>query len=141
MPDKLDAVPAADLREHLDRAASAKAAKRLIVALSYKDGVSVAEMHERYGIPVSTLYYWLDRFEERSIPDAIEDESRPGRPPELTAEGRDQLAAILADGPESAGYDADEWTPELVQRHVESEFSVSYSLGHIRRLMRELTED
>lgn len=135
--DKLADVSADALRAALGDVESAKAAKRLMVALDYKHSVSVDVLTERYGIPRSTLYYWLDRFEEGSIEDAIEDEPRPGRPPRLTETARETLQEDLADDPADHGYDADAWTPELVQSHVEREYGVSYSTGHVRRLLRE----
>ena len=135
--DKLADVSADALREALDTVESAKAAKRLVVALDYKDDVPVSALSERYGIPRSTLYYWLGRFEDRSIADAIEDEPRPGRPPQLTDTARTELQANLDDDPADHGYDADTWSPELVQTHIEREHGVSYSTGHVRRLLRE----
>lgn len=135
--DKLADVSADALRTALGDVESAKAAKRLMVALDYKDDVSVDDLTERYGIPRSTLYYWLDRFEESSIEDAIEDEPRPGRPPRLTDTARETLQTDLTDTPVSHGYDTDEWTPELVQSHIEREYGVAYSTGHVRRLLRE----
>lgn len=135
--DKLAEVSADDLRAALADVESAKAAKRLMVALDYKDDVAVATLADRYGVPRSTLYYWLDRFEEQSIADAVEDEQRPGRPPRLTDAARATLQTDLADDPSDHGYDAETWTPELVQRHIEREYGVSYSTGHVRRLLRE----
>ena len=134
---KLDDVDADALRDALNEVDSAKAVKRLMVALAYKDGVSVAELARRYGVPRSTLYYWLDRFEEFPIGEAIEDEPRPGRPRKLDEDDRRTVAADICDDPSEHGYDADEWTPELVQRHIESAFDTSYSVGHVRRLLRE----
>lgn len=135
--DKLADVDADALRRALEDVESAKAAKRLMVALDYKDDVSVAALTDRYGIPRSTLYYWLDRFEEQSLADAIEDEPRPGRPPRLTDTARESLQTDLATDPTTQGYDEEAWTPELVQRHIEREYGVSYSTGHVRRLLRE----
>jgi len=129
--DKLDDIPASTLRGRLDEVESAKAAQRLMVALAYMDGVSVATMSERYGIPASTLYYWLDRFDERSLDDAIEDQKRPGRPSKLGDDERARFEATLQQPPSDVGYEADEWTPELVQQYLEREFDVTYSVGHI----------
>ena len=134
---KLSDVDADALRDALDEVDSAKAAKRLVVALEYKDGTPVSDLSERYGIPRSTLYYWLDRFEEFDIPAAIEDEPRPGRPRKLDDADRRALESDLADAPADHGYDAEEWTPELVQRHIEERFDTTYSVGHVRRLLRE----
>lgn len=130
--NKLDDVSADALRDRLDEVESAKAAKRLMVALAYLDGESVSKLGDRYGIPASTLYYWLDRFEERSLDDAIEDQKRPGRPSKLDDDERAAFEATLRNPPHDVGYDPDEWTPELAQRHLEEEFDVTYSLGHIR---------
>lgn len=85
---KLDGLPADHLRAALDEAQDAKAAKRLMVALAYKDGVGVDTISERYGIPQSTIYYWLDRLENRPTADALRDGPRPGRPPKLSTDQR-----------------------------------------------------
>ncbi|WP_340100313.1 helix-turn-helix domain-containing protein [Salinibaculum salinum] len=135
---KLDGVSADALRDRLDDVESAKAAKRLMVALAYLDGVSVSELSDRYGVPASTLYYWLDRFEERSLDDAIEDQQRPGRPSKLDADERAAFETALRQSPRDVGYDADAWSPELAQQHLDETFGVSYSLGHIRHYFGHL---
>lgn len=135
---KLDGVSADALRDRLADVESAKAAKRLMVALAYQDGVLVSELSDRYGVPASTLYYWLDRFEERTLDDAIEDQKRPGRPSKLDDGERTAFETALRNPPRDAGYDADEWSPELAQRHLEETFDVSYSLGHIRHYFGHL---
>lgn len=135
---KLDDLDPDALRDALADPPSSKAVKRLMVALSYIDGVPVSTLSDRYGIPRSTIYYWLDRFERGSIDDAIVDEDRPGRPSELDDSERSVLVEHLDAAPGEFGHDADEWTPELVRSHIEREFGVSYSEGHVRRLLRQL---
>lgn len=134
---KLDAIPAADLREVLSETTDHKAVRRLMVALAYKDGDSVDRLSDLYGIPTSTVYYWLDRFEERGIEGGLEDESRPGRPPKLDEEDRESLAADFAASPAHLGYEAEEWASELARDHIRREYGVEYSLGHVRRLLTE----
>lgn len=134
---KLDGVSRDALREELDAVETAKAAKRLMVALAYKDGVSVSTLSERYGIPKSTLYYWLDRFASEPVAEAIEDDDRPGRPTKLDDADREAVFAALGESPDDHGFDAARWTPELVREFIEREFGVSYSLGHVRRLIRQ----
>ena len=129
---KLENLDPAELREALADVESAKAAKRLMTALAYMDGTPVTVLSERYDIPGSTIYYWLDRFEDRSVEDAIEDEKRPGRPSKLTDDERAGFEATLQQPPSAAGYDAEEWTPELAQRHLDEAFDVTYSVGHIQ---------
>jgi transposase len=135
---KLDGVSADALRDRLDDVESAKAAKRLMVALAYLDGVPVSALSDRYGVPASTLYYWLDRFEERTLDDAIEDQQRPGRPSKLDDDERAAFETALRQSPRDVGYDADAWSPELAQQHLDETFGVSYSLGHIRHYFGQL---
>lgn len=134
---KLADVDATQLRAALAGVSDAKSAKRLMVALDYLDGVSVDELSDRYGIPRSTVYYWLSRFEERSIEAAITDEDRPGRPRELE---RDVLEDVVHAGPTEYDLEQDTWTPEALREVLEQEFDVTYSEGHVRRLLGELTD-
>ncbi|WP_115864885.1 helix-turn-helix domain-containing protein [Halorussus litoreus] len=135
--DKLDGVTLAALREQLDAAESPKATKRLMIAIAYKDGVPVSTLSERYGVPESTLYYWLDRIDDKPIAEAVEDDDRPGRPAELGERDRQELFDALSKPPEEHGVDGSSWTPDAVREFIEREFGVSYSLGHVRRLLRE----
>jgi transposase len=136
--NKLEDVDASALRDALEETSSAKAAKRLMIALAYVDGIRVETLSDRYDIPRATVYSWLDRFEQQSISEAIEDESRPGRPAKLDASQRERLSTELAESPAELGCDASKWTPELVQHHIKQTYDVTYSLGHARRLLREL---
>ena len=61
--NKLKEVDGDTLRDALGEASSAKAAKRLMIALAYADGVRVETLSERYDIPRATVYSWLDHFE------------------------------------------------------------------------------
>jgi transposase len=134
---KLDHVDPAALREQLAETTDAKATKRLMVALDYLDGVAVDDLSDRYGIPRSTVYYWLSRFEERPIEEAITDEDRPGRP---TALDRSVLEDVVATPPREYGVDGEEWSPATLRDVLDDRFDVSYSEGHVRRLLKELSD-
>ena len=133
---KLEDIDTGALREALAGATDPKAVKRLMIALAYNDGVPVETLSERYGIARSTVYFWLDRFEGGSIAGAIYDDHRSGRPPSLDEREREHLNRVLQRRPEDVGFEQTFWTPELVQEYVQREFDVSYSLGHIRRFLR-----
>ena len=130
--NKLDDVDPGALREVLAETTDAKAAKRLVVALDYLDGVPVDELQDRYGIPRSTIYYWLSRFEDRPVSEAITDEDRPGRPTQLD---RSVLDEVVSASPTDYGIDREEWSPATLRTVLEREFDVSYSEGHVRRLL------
>jgi len=133
---KLEDIDTGALREALAGATDPKAVKRLMIALAYNDGVPVETLSERYGIARSTVYFWLDRFEGGSIAGAIYDDHRSGRPPSLDEREREHLNRVLQRRPEDVGFEQTFWTPELVQEYVQREYDVSYSLGHIRRFLR-----
>lgn len=135
---KLDGVSADALRAALADVDDAKAAMRLMIALAYKDGVDVDVLSDRYGVPESTLYYWLDRFESAPVREAATDDSRPGRPSKLSAEQRRAVANWLHASPREHGLDADEWSPALLRDRIREEFGIDYSLGHLRRLRDDL---
>jgi len=135
--NKLDSVDSDALRETLAETTDPKAVKRLMIALAYDDGVSVDTLSERYGIPRSTLYSWLDRFEEDSIADAIRDEHRPGRPPLLSEQERGHLTEVLHQSPRDIEFEQKFWTPELAQEYIQREYGILYSLGHVRRLLHD----
>lgn len=139
--DKLTDVSTEVLRDELADVSDPKAAKRLMVALAYDGGISISTQSELYGIPASTLYYWLDRVGTEPLESAIHDDDRPGRPTKLDREERTALRRDLTEEPSESGYDATDWTPELVRKHIEDEYGVSYSLGHVRRLIREWIVD
>lgn len=135
--DKLEGIDADTLRDRLADVESPKAVRRLMIALAYEDGESVETLSRRYGIPRSTIYYWLDRFESRPLEAALDDAPRPGRPRRLSEEERRELADTLADPPTDHGCDAEEWRSPLVARHIAEVYGVEYSSGHVRRLLRE----
>lgn len=132
----LDGVDADDLRAAVEDTSDPKAVKRLMVALAYKDGVAVDVISDRYGIPRSTIYSWLARFDERPIAEASRDDSRPGRPPALDDGEHERLAEALADPPSEHGLEGETWTPALVRRFIDREFGVTYSNVHAGRLLR-----
>lgn len=139
--NKFEDIDVDALRNALGKVSSAKAIKRLIIAPAYADGVRGETLSERHSIPRATVYSWLDRFESQSISDAIENESRPGRPPKLNASQRERLSTDLAEPSIKLGYDAPDWSPELAQSHIEQRYGVAYSLGHVRRLLRKPSID
>lgn len=130
-----------DLQAALEATTDATAAKRVMAALAYLDGVDGATFAARYGVPTSTVYAWLGRFENRPVQEAMRDDPRPGRPPKLDEEGRTRLRADLAEPPSAAGYDAAEWDTSLVRDHLASAYGVAYSTAHVRRLLADLEPD
>jgi len=125
------------VREQLADESNPKAIKRLTAAREYLEGLSPADIHEKFGWREQTIYGWLNRFENREFEDALYDDDRPGRPPELSDEQFQRFAETLHDPPEEEGYDEPAWTTVLAQQYLMTEFDVAYSRRHVQRLMNE----
>ncbi|MFC5971134.1 helix-turn-helix domain-containing protein [Halomarina salina] len=132
---RLEGVPVADLLDALDAATSAKATKRLMVAVLYKRGHSVPVVADWFGMRENTIYAWFDRLEAEPIEQAVRDRPRPGRPPKLDENERRELDATLHEPPTAAGYDADAWSVSLVRRHIAETYDVEYTHRHVRNLV------
>ena len=135
--EKIPGVTIERVREQLADEADPKAIKRLAAAREYLDGLSPAEIENKYGWNEQTIYGWLNRFEERGLKAALYDDKRPGRPPELADELFPQFAETLNEPPEEAGYDAPAWNSALAQHHLLEEFDMAYSQRHVCRLMHK----
>lgn len=134
-----DEFPSADrLRERLAAFEDRTSLLRVVAALNYRHGVEPARIAAMYGVSERTVYNWVDRFAERPLEEAVHDRPRPGRPPALTPDQRESLAAAVSDAPAGCGYDADEWTAALLRRHVRERFGVDYSERHAARLLDRL---
>jgi transposase len=60
------------------------------------------------------------------------------RPSRLGEEQRDRLAQIIVDDATTQGFATPLWTLSRIQAVVEREFDVSFSIGHLHRIVRDL---
>lgn len=60
--------------------------------------------------------------------------------PELTEPQQEAVAEFLSRPPSAAGYDADSWTPQLLQRELESVYGVEYPLNRCVKLLKTHSE-
>lgn len=93
------------------------AAKQLVTAFAYGDGVSVQPRSARDELPRPTVHYWLNRCEESPIEAAMQVEDRPGSPPTLTRAMRTRWRAVVAQSPRKNGIDGASWPPKIIQKH------------------------
>lgn len=139
----LDGITANELRGYLQQVEGGTATLRLVVGINYKHGVAPAELAKWYGVTRVTIHNWLNRLErlaDESCETVLYDDPRPGRPPKLTAEQREQLASALQQSPSNKGIDATEWTPETVRTLIANEFGVTYTARHVRSLLKEMQD-
>jgi transposase len=135
--DHLDEITVEELQRALDEVEGKKPTQRLLAAIAYKNGVTQTELAEWHDVQRRTIYNWLKRLDTGSLPEAVEDADRPGRPRRLSDAQQDELERALHHPPTEAGYDEPEWTPALVQEFLERRFGVDYSQPSCRRFMNE----
>jgi transposase len=133
----LDDTTVEELHDALENAEGKTATQRLLAAIAYKHGVTQTELAEWHDVERRTIYSWLDRFDAESPERAALDAPRSGRPRKLPAERRRAFERTVREPPTHAGYDAETWTPALVQQYLAEAHDVEYSLPSCRRLMKE----
>lgn len=138
---QLDDVDLADLHAALETVTDDRATLRICVGIAYLHGVGPTELAEWFGVSRATIYDWLGRLarlDESSAAEVLVDAERPGRPPKLSGQEREQLLDTVSGSPADAGYDAEAWTPDVVRRHVRERFGIEYSRRHVRDLLHDL---
>jgi transposase len=135
--EKIAGVSEEELKNHVEVTKETKPIWRIVAAIEYKDGLSPSEFEEKYGISDSSVYTWLNRFEERGVEDALHDDPKPGADPELSDEQWNQFVDDLHTSPDELGYDYQAWFPVLAHHHLKSKFGVEYCLRHVKRLLKK----
>lgn len=135
---RLEEISVNDLLSAMDQTEDPTAIKRLMVAILYKRGPSVPMIAEWFDLRAATIYRWFDRLETEPLPTAASDRQRPGRPPKLTAGQRTQLSTDIEKNPSEWGYDTSEWSPQLIQSHLQSNYDTTYSIRHIHRILEDI---
>jgi transposase len=101
------------------------------------DHQPIATIATRLGVGRSTVYAWLhafvlDRFASLQV------RKPTGRPAKLTPTQKQRLCALIAAGPEAAGYATGCWHSALIQALIVREFGVLYNVHYVSELLRNL---
>lgn len=102
-----------------------------------QEGWLQKDIAEALGVSKGAVSQWMQRAREGGV-EALRNRKGGGPDPRLSAEELQQLPDLLAKGPEAYGFRGDVWTRARVNEVLKEEFDVSYSLGHISRLLDEI---
>ena len=111
--------------------------KHVSALLMLADQAPVPPITERLSVGRSTVYGWrnaflLDRF-------ASLHHGKPARrPAKLAPTQKQRLCALVAAGPEAAGYRTGCWHAALLQALIWREFGVLYTVHYVSELLRNL---
>lgn len=117
--------------------ASELEARRRRAAEYFQERKPLAEVARLVGASRSSVKRWRRAWQEGGIA-ALAAKPHPGPTPKLSANQRQELVAILKDGPTRAGYGTDLWTTARVAKVVRKNFRVSYHPDHVGRILHDL---
>ncbi len=100
-------------------------------------GFRETDAADTIGVGRRTLQDWIHRYRDRGISGLFKG-PYPGGKPKLSEEQRADLAAIIAAGPEAAGFDTGVWIAPMVVELVKQRYGVSYSSSQIARILHDL---
>ena len=107
------------LQRQLQHTHDARLYRRTLAILEVSRGQPVAQVAQSLGVTRRSIYNWIERYRETSLPTALVDSDRSGRPSLWTEDLMVLLRTLLVDHtPDQLGYSAVEWTATLLQEHL-----------------------
>jgi len=119
-------------REMLQRISKARTeefrrVERARMLLHYADGLSIPKIAELLGTTVPKVNRCIDKALALGPETALDEEQRPGRPPEVTPEAKAWVISLACQKPKDLGYSYEVWTQRLLAQHVREHASTE---GH-----------
>lgn len=106
------------------------------MTLLQKD-LSLNEVARQVGCHASSVMRWRNLVEDFGT-EGLKAKAPPGRPPRLTEEQKEQLAADLLRGPSAFGYRTRTWTTRSVAELIKARFAVTYHPDHVGKMLHAL---
>lgn len=104
-------------------------------------GIPAAEVADRLQVSRRTVYYWLDRFQERAdldLADRLADALRSGRPAIALGIIDPWIDEVIDQDPRSFGYASTVWTARLLQQYLQDGPGIPVSQKSISRAIAQL---
>lgn len=92
---------------------------------------------EALGVTEGAVSQWLKKARSEGI-EALYHRKGGGPKPRLNADQIANLPQLLGQGAEAYGFRGDVWTRARVQSVIKQEFSVTFSLSHVGRLLQQI---
>lgn len=111
--------------------------KRIHALLYILEGYAVAEVADILGLSEQTIRNYIKSFILKGL-DSLVYKRPPGRPAKLTKTQRKELAKLIEEGPEEAGYDCGCWDTALIQDLIQDRFGVEYHPRYVAELLKNM---
>ena len=105
------------------------------------EGETAEQVAESLRVSRRTVYYWVDRFHDRSELDLrqrLADAPRPGRPRTGGGGVDSWIAEVIDADPRTLGYPSAVWTAPLLVRHLRDHHDIEVSCTTVRRAIARL---
>ena len=103
-----------------------------------QQGWKQKDIAEALGVTPGAVSQWMKRAREGDGKEALYRRPAPGAPPRLSERQKAKIPALLEKGAETYGFRGDVWTRKRVAAVIRREFGVTYSPGHVGRILRAL---
>jgi transposase len=114
-----------------------RVALRLEAIMLSVQGQTSGQIAQGLQVDRTRVHAWIGAWNEHGDEGLLEGH-RSGRPAQLSAAQREQLADILDSGPVAYGLNTGVWTSPLIAEIIQEEFNVGYHPGHVRHLLKRL---
>ena len=114
-----------------------RVALRLEAIMLSVRGQTSGQIAQGLQVDRTRVHAWIGAWNEHGDEGLLEGH-RSGRPAQLNATQREQLADILDSGPVAHGLNTGVWTSPLIAQLIQDEFDVRYHPGHVRHLLKGL---
>ncbi|MHC5062283.1 MAG: IS630 family transposase [Planctomycetota bacterium] len=111
--------------------------RRIHALLAILEGHSAVAVAQRLGLSEQSVRNYVTAFILDGFASLVY-RRPPGRPPKLTKTQRKELAQLIDDGPEQAGYDCGCWDTTLIQDLILKKFNVTYNPHYVAELLKNM---
>ncbi len=127
-----------EMKTYLHSDFAYKRGLKLFAVFLISKGWSARKLEEIFEVSFKQITTWVHEVNERGI-EGIEEKSKSGRTPKLTAEERESLkTVIMKTSPKAHGFDELIWKGEVVGMLIQQKFGVSYKKAQIYNIINAL---
>ncbi len=116
---------------------STKAYRLHLVVKLREEGHTQHQISDLTGLSQGRVSQILKLYHQKGA-SALVIHSPPGRPAGLTTDQLDELKIILTAEAKASSFATDGWTLSRISKVIEDKFGLSYSLEHIRRILKNI---
>ena len=103
-----------------------------------QQGWKQKDVAEALGVTPGAVSQWMKRAREEGGKEALRRRPAPGAQPRLSETQKGKIPALLEKGAEAYGFRGDVWKRKRVAAVIRREFGVTYSPGHVGRILKAL---